>query len=392
METNWTKARAVAGFRAFSFLGSELAFFALVFREKAEGATFVSFIMFAASLAYFALAPLAGWIADRFSTRQIVPTTSILQAILIFTLLYTHNHVLIFLIVFGTAICSSIEQPTFLAITPTLSSEEDLARVIGLNQVIYGIAGFLGPALGGFLVTQTGYVFPFVFDSISFLVLAISPFLLNVNRLNSQVVQGDKVKVSDGVKTILQSRYLLALVILMSTVLLSLGVMQVGYLYLLTDILGASATIYGVSGAAFAIGMMMGGTYLSRHPIQRHHHPRYIFISIVILSLSISLLSFAWHWSVVILIDFLTGLTVSVFDVLMEAAFLKTSPEVHGRVLTAQGAAMNLAMLVSLSIAGPLIHTLGVRRALFAAGLFALVTVIFSGRRVLSVRLDGKVD
>ena len=390
METNWSKAMAVAGFRAFSLLGSELAFFALVFREKVQGATFVSFIMFAASLAYFALAPLAGWIADRFSTRQIIPTTSILQAVLIFTLLFTHNHGLIFLIVFGTAICSSIEQPTFSAITPTLSNKEDLARVIGVNQVIYGIAGFLGPALGGFLVSQTGFIFPFVLDSFSFLVLACSPFLLRVNRVNLQVVQGEKVKVSDGAKTIVHSRYLLALLILMCTVLLSLGVMQVGYLYLLTDILGASATIYGVSGAAFAIGMLLGGGFLSRHPIERQHHPKYIFISIVVLALSISLLSLAWHWSVVVLIDFLSGLTVSIFDVLMEAAFLKTSSEVYGRVVSAQGAAMNLSMLISLSIAGPLIHALGVRHALFTAGIFALISVSLTGRRILSVRLDTK--
>jgi len=84
--TNWSKIRAIALTRALSFLGSELTIFALILREKDSGATTVSLILILGALPLILFAPWAGKIADKYSTRAVVLTASLIQALLIFSL------------------------------------------------------------------------------------------------------------------------------------------------------------------------------------------------------------------------------------------------------------------------------------------------------------------
>eukprot|EP01037_Dinobryon_pediforme_P005422 gene5422-5476_t len=315
--TQWGKARAVAGFRALSMLGSELTVFALILRERGRGATFVSILMAAGTISLVAMIPLAGWISDRFSTKEIIPFTSTLQAALIISLIYQHNMLLITITIFLSSSCGAIENPAFMALLPTLVKPEDLAKQSGFAQTLYALAGFAAPALGGILVSQTGYKTPFAVDALTFGALAMAPTLLKVNRRSEAADSGEKIKATDGLKYIFKNSYLRALAILLCAFLFAVGTVSIGNLFLLTKILHASVFIFGLSGAATAIGMICGGLVLMKVQIPLEKQSRAIALVLLLMAGLIIVLSFAGHWSIVLVMDLLFGILTSMLTALV---------------------------------------------------------------------------
>ena len=374
--TQWGKARAVAGFRAFSMLGSEITVFALVLRERGHGAGFVGILMAAGTISLVAMLPLAGWISDRFSTKEIIPFTSILQAGLILSLMYQHNMVSLAITVFLSSSCGAIENPALMALMPTLVSQEDFTKQMGFSQSIYAIAGFAAPACGGILVSQTGYKAPFIIDAITFLFLAMAPFLLNVNRRSSTSEAGEKIRANDGLKYIFANSHLRSLAILITGFLFAAGTVSVAGLFLLAKVLHASVLIYGLSGAASAIGMFLGGVVLMKFHIPQEKQTKAISLILSSCALLIILLSVSQHWVQVLILDLIFGLLSSLLSTLVSTIFILSSPpEMRGRIGSALNAFFNLGMIGALLLSGVLVQLLGTRRLLFCAGIEALVLV-----------------
>ena len=378
--TNWGKARAVAGFRALSMLGSELTVFALILRERGHGATFVSILLAAGTISMIAMVPIAGWIADRFSTQQIIPFTSALQAALIISLIYQHNMVLITITVFLSSSCGAIENPAFMALMPTLVAPEDFTKQMGFAQTLYALAGLGAPAFGGILVSQTGYKTPFVIDAITFVILACAPTMLGVDRKSEASSEGEKIKATDGMKFIFKNRFLRALAILISAFLFAAGTLTISNLFLLTKVLHTSVFIYGLSGAASALGMIVGGILLMQITIKENQQSKVITFVLAGAALCMIGMSFSGHWSIVLILDLILGILISVLTNLISTIFILRSPsDMRGRIGAAINAFINIGMIGALLISGPLIDWLGTRKLLFVAGIAALlVLAVFS--------------
>ena len=374
--TQWGKARAVAGFRALSMLGSEITVFALILRERGHGATFVSVLLASGTVSMVIMVPLAGWLADRFSTKQIIPITSLLQALLIISLIYQHNMVVLALTVFASSSCGAIENPTFMALLPNLVSNEDFSKQMGFSQTLYAMAGLFAPAVGGLLVSQTGYKTPFISDAVSFIVLGVTPYFLNVNRKPEFESGEEKIKATDGMKYIFRDRYLRSLAILIAAFLFAAGTINIANLFLLTKVLHASVFIYGLSGAAFALGMIVGGAALMKVTIQEAQRSKLAVTVLVITSLLILGMSAAGHWSIVLILDFLIGVLISILTNIISTIFILRSPsEMRGRIGAALNAFINLGTIGALIISGPILDWLGTRRLLIVAGLAALLLI-----------------
>ncbi len=374
--THWGKARAVAGFRALSMLGSELTVFALVLRERGHGATFVSILLAAGTVSMVVMVPVAGWVADRFSTKQIIPFTSLLQGSLIISLIYQHNMVLIAITVFLSSSCGAIENPAFMALMPTLVAPKDFTKQMGLAQTLYALAGLGAPALGGVLVSQTGYKTPFVIDTLTFVILAFAPTLLNVDRKSQAGSGGEKIKAGDGMRFIFSNRYLRSMAILISAFLFAAGTLSISNLFLLVKVLHTSVFIYGLSGAAMALGMIVGGILLMQMTIDESNQPKAVTFVLFGAAILIMGLSFAGNWSIVLILDLLIGVLVSILTNLISTIFIQRSPsEMRGRIGAAINAFINVGMIGSLVVSGPLIDWLGTRKLLFVAGIAALLTL-----------------
>ncbi len=149
---------------------------------------------------------------------------------------------------------------------------------------------------------------------------------------------------------------------------------------LITKVLHASVFIYGITGAAFAFGMIAGGIALMQIKIKESQQSKLVVLVLVITSFSIIGVSTAGHWLIVVILDVVAGAMISVLTNLISIIFIQRSPsEMRGRIGAALNAFINLGMIGALLISGPLLDWLGTRKLLAVAGIAALLLIgIFS--------------
>ena len=168
-----------------------------------------------------------------------------------------------------------------------------------------------------------------------------------------------------------------ALAILLCAFLFAAGTVSIGNLFLLTKILHASVFIFGLSGAATAVGMICGGLVLMKVQIPLEKQSRAIALVLLLMAGLIIVLSFAGHWSIVLVMDLLFGILTSMLTALVSSIFIRRSPsEMRGRIGAALNGFINSGMIGSLLLSGPLLDWLGTRKLLFLAGSLAIILVV----------------
>ena len=236
------------------------------------------------------------------------------------------------------------------------------------------------PALGGILVSSTGYVWPFVIDGISFLVLGAALLGLGINRPGVAHVEGEKLKAMDGLREVWNDQLIRSILVLVTVLILSLGVINVGEVFLVTDVLKASAFIYGLVGSAFAIGSVLGGVGASALKVPEARHPQIVVLAMGVLVIALGGLALSWHWWVAIVMSFVAGIGNSLLNAYGIGIIMRRSrDETRGRVMAAFGAVATSASVAASGAGGILIGIFGVREVLVVgAALSAVVVVLFS--------------
>lgn len=374
--TNWRKVRAISFARAFSFLGSELTVFALILREKDAGASTVSALLILGMLPLILFAPWAGLIADKYSTRQVVQTFSLVQAALIFSLTIEGPRWVVFATLFLANTCGSVVSPSWGALLPTLCTKDDLPRALGFSQSIFALAGLVAPALAGLLVSTSGFYWPFVIDAITFVFIATMPFVLKINRPGIVEIDGRKSGAMEGINYLFRDPLLRALLILLTIFILALGVVNVGEVFLVTEELGASYFVYGLVGTSFALGALIGsmGSAAAKIPETRHVHV--VILGLALLSIAVLGIALAWHWGVVLAFSLLAGIGNSTINAYAVGIFINRSDRaIQGRILAGVSGVINVGLITAMGLAGVTIGIFGVREVLCAGGLLSIVVL-----------------
>ncbi len=129
---------------------------------------------FCAQIAVFALGPLGGIAADRFSRRKVVivtQTLSMLQAFVLAALTLTGRvqvwQVLVLAGLLG--VINAFDMPGRQALVIQMTSKEDLINAISLNSAVFNAARVVGPALAGLLLAVVGEGTCFLVNGFSFL-------------------------------------------------------------------------------------------------------------------------------------------------------------------------------------------------------------------------------
>lgn len=271
--------------------------------------------------------------------------------------------------VFLSSSCGAVENPTLVALRPHLISNEDFSKQMGFSQTLYAPAGLFAQAVGGVLASQSGHRTPFICDAVSFLILGATPYLLNVDRKPEFAPGDEKIKAADGMKYIFHDRYLRSLAILVPAFLFAAGTISIANLFLLTKVLQASVFIYGLSGAPFALGMIVGGIGLKRVTIQESQRSKGVVAVLVLTSLLILIMCTSGHWSIVLVLDLLIDLLISVLTNIISTIFILRAPkEMRGQIGAALSAFLNLGTIRALLLSGSILDWLGIRRLLVVAG------------------------
>jgi DHA3 family macrolide efflux protein-like MFS transporter len=374
VKTQWSKIQAMALARAFSLLGTELTIFTLVFREKDQGPAAVAALFIVGTLPSILFAPIAGTIADRFSTRQVIPIASVIGGASIFALSQPLDTWAIWLFLFVANSCASVVGPTWGKLTPTLAKKEDIGRAMGTIQSYFSIAGLFGPAVAGILVARTGYFVTFIIDAIATTFIAFVPYLIKVNHKPEALKAGEKTDLAGGFKFMFKSPLLRSLVILVFGMVLCISVVNVGDVFLLTDIMGADSFIYGLVGTGFALGTLLFSAIAGAKKVKPKTELIILGYGMAILSLSGFAVGVAPNYWVIMGVWFVAGMANATINSYGVGMMIKETPhEVQGRVFAAFGSIIAVASIGSMSVAGYLIGAFGVREVFVIAGLSAFI-------------------
>ncbi|NBW73273.1 MAG: MFS transporter [Microbacteriaceae bacterium] len=363
--------------RGFSLLGTELTIFTLVFREKELGPAAVAALFIVGTLPVIIFSPIAGTIADRFSTKTVIPILSVIGGLAVFAQTQRLETWAILTLLFIANTCASIVGPTWAKLTPLLATKDDISRAMGTIQSYFSLAGLFGPAVAGILVSQTGYVITFVIDGIFTTLIAVVPFLIGVNHEPEKLKAGEKTEMTKGFQFLMQNSLLRALIILVFTMVLCLSVVNVGDVFLLTDVLGADAFIYGLVGSFFAIGTLLFSLFAGTKKFTGKQELQILGVGMAILSLSSFGVGLAIHYVMVMVIWFIAGMANATINSYGVGMMIKVTPhEVQGRVFAAFGALVSVASITAMSLAGWLINLYGVRAVFIVAGLAGFMAFV----------------
>jgi MFS family permease len=130
--------------------------------------------MFCSQIAVFALGPLGGLAADRFSRHKLVITTQTLMMFQAFALAWLTLsgriqvwEILALAVVLGAI--SAFDIPGRQSLLIQMTSKDDLLSAISLNSAVFNTARGVGPGIAGILVAALGEGVCFLLNGVSFL-------------------------------------------------------------------------------------------------------------------------------------------------------------------------------------------------------------------------------
>jgi MFS family permease len=178
-----------------------------------------------------------------------------------------------------------------------------------------------------------------------------------------------------GFKFMMNNRLLRALVIMVFAMVFCMSVVNVGDVFLLTDILGADPFIYGLVGTGFAIGTLLFSAIAGSRKVKPKTELVILGYGMAALSLSGFAVGLAPSYWFVMAVWFVAGMANGTINSYGVGMMIKETPhEVQGRVFAAFGAIISVASIGSMGLAGGLIDLFGVREVFIIAGLLAFVS------------------
>jgi MFS family permease len=383
--TPWLKIHILGVGAGLSFMGSTLTTFAVVLRDKdITGPVGVSLVFLAMAIPNIIFAPLAGLIADRFPSRRVIPTALTLMSLSTLSIVFTPTWwapIALFITAsFGTTVGASNS-----ATIANVTKPDDITRVQGVLQSYVALGMLAGPAAGGLLVSQFGYFWPFVIDSASFLILATVFLAIGFNRIPVPHADGEKPRALDGLRFIAGHPLIRSIVSLLAVVIVAIGSIGVGEVFLITDELGGDALIYGLVGATLALGMVSGSILVQAIKVKPSKNPLLLVISISVAAPALIALSQIPHWGWAFPIVFIGGFGNAGLNAFATGTILRLTPEeIRGRVVASFHAVITVGNVIATGLGGVLIAVFGVRNVLLGSGVLAAVALAIFAPKVLS--------
>lgn len=384
-KTPWLKIQLLSIAGGLSFMGSSMTTFAVILRDKdAVGPIGVSIIFLAMLIPNILMAPISGQIADRFQSRVVTPIALSMMSLSTLSIALVDLSWWAPVALFTTATFGTMVGAAVSATVGSVSRKEDMTRVTGIQQTFVSMGSLAGPAAAGLLVSATGYFWPFIIDSISFLILAGVFLALGLNRKPMGYTKENKPRALDGFRFLFGNPLLSSIILLLAVVILALGVISVGEVFLIVDELGASTVIYGIIGALFSGGAVIGAVILQGVKIPEDKQSWGLAASLLLMVLSLTALSLAPNWvfaGAIYLIAGVGNAGVNIFAI--GQIQRRAKEEVRGRIMAAVQGTVTSANALSLGMGGLLIGLFGVREVFFAAGILALTALAIFGPRMI---------
>jgi MFS transporter, DHA3 family, macrolide efflux protein len=265
------------GGQAFSILGSQVVQFALIWHltVKTGSATVLATASLVGMLPGVILGPFIGTLVDRWNRRwvMLLADSIIALATIFLAVLFTLDAVAIwhiYVVMFIRSLAGCFHGNAMSASTSLMIPVEDLTRIQGLNQMLYGGLNIVSAPLGALLLAMLPMQGILAIDVATALMAILPLFLIQI----PQPERANRGKTPDGTQpTIWQDfqagfRYVLGwpglLIVGLMTVGINFAIIPAFSLLplMVKDYFGGNAIQLGWVESAVGIGMLAGGVLL----------------------------------------------------------------------------------------------------------------------------------
>ncbi len=369
------------GAQTFSGFGNALYGLALPWLviDMGGSANILGGVFLSTVIPSIAFSLLGGVFADKADRRYILIAVNLARASLmglfcffIYAEIIQFYHLYLFGILFGAS--SAFGDPAFDALLPSLVQRDELQRANALFALGDDVAYTSGPLVAGVLVALIGVGGTILVNAVSFALLVLALFLLNLPKLESvQPQKGTFFKLAaEGFHYVRREKALRALILIFAFGNIGAAILAVSLPFYITDTLGQSSATYGLFLTFMNIGIMLVNLTLARTAIRSVG--KVISISFVVMGALGYLLLGQSHllWLSIVAVMFIEG-SSAVGNVLFPSWVQRTVEDrLRGRIFSLISIVSYSLVPVGYSIAGFLIGSLGVEVTLSVTGAVAI--------------------
>ncbi|WP_336149616.1 MFS transporter [Bacillus nitratireducens] len=317
-----------------------------------------------------------GPVIDTYSKKWIMFYSDIYRMIIIFCMIPFINSPYVLLFLLGIhGLGTALFNPAKTAIIPSLVGTNKVTEAISISQSTYSVMQIIAPSIGGVILFFQSYSLSFFINGITFLISAILIMLLSKQRIQIN----DKIdsywnSIKLGITTVTNIPELKFLLIILTPVSLTLGILNTNLVAILLQEVKVPAVHFGFLEAIVGIGAIIGALFSTK--FLKQFSPNRILISgsfsigflmMIILFLKESVLYFGL--SPVYLWCTFIGITTSLLNIPISSLFILVTPEkFRGRGSTIMTTVMNLSSMIGLLLGGWIANLLG-----------GLITTVISG-------------
>ena len=386
----------VAILRGVSYLGDAIALVALYLRlaHGSHASWAIAALSVAAALPLVVLSPIAGFIIDHTPAKRLLILLCLCEGAVCVGIGLWHGRIVTIGLMALLSCFVAFSFPGYSALVPRIAGEENITAANSTMQSVQGIAAVAGPGLGGLLVGLLGQSWPLYFDAISFGLGAIGTVMLVTDRRPAPGVERPKKGERDlgaGMRILFQDGVLRPLVITFVVFLLALVMINVAEVFFITKTLHSSALMYGLVGASFGAGNIVGAVAASKLKQDDVALAKASLVALIVVSIFVGLIGLVEHVGYLYPILVVMGIAVGLLNVAFTTLMTVRTPETQrGRMFAASNAAFTSAEILG-TVFGGLILTLVAPRTVFQlAGVVTTVVAIVFGPLALRATRSAK--
>jgi MFS family permease len=302
----------------------------------------------------------AGVFVDRFDRKRILQASDLLRGLLVVTipfLVVDHGDILVlYVILFLTAVVRQFFDPAWESVLPEIASEEELARANSFLSISSFGSTAVGFAAAGIL-SGIDIHLPFFIDAATFVFSLVCVSLVKLPKHAAAPDEGTSAKVvignlREGARTLWQIPLLRSLLLAGLLVNLSFGLWNVLLLPMAIRALNATEAQYGLqegmTSVGFAVAALLMAKYLDRLP-----EVEWMTIGIVGMGIFGVLYGLSPNIEVAIVIVTITGFLNAPFGIARRTLLQRNIPRaMRGRVFSAFFVTRDVTFLIGMAGAG----------------------------------------
>ncbi len=269
---NWKKIFAIIWSGQFvSILSSTIVNFAIILWLSIEtgSAEMLAYAAIAGMLPQAVVGPLSGIFVDRWNRKAVmiaadgfIALCTLLLAILFWLDIADLWH--IFVLLGLRSVGSAFHMPAMQASVPLLAPESQLARIAGIDQMIFSIGNIAGPALGALFITIWEMEYVLLLDVVGALLACVSLLFVHIPNPQKDVKKVNNIlrEMKEGFVAITEQRGLKWIFFFSIIVLFFIMPVSVLFPLVTLQIFDGNAFQVSLIEIVWGVGMLLGGAIM----------------------------------------------------------------------------------------------------------------------------------